>query len=338
MIGMKTYITIAAVWLGGLGFFLSGCGPKGGLLIKPVPLDDRLKETTIASDAGLFVTDKIVIVDVDGLIMNERGGGWFGSGENPVSLFVEKIDKAEADQAVKAVVLRINSPGGGVTASDIMHRRLCEFRTKRKVPVIAVLEDVAASGGYYLACGADRIVAHPTSVTGSIGVLVQTVSFSGTMKMLGIDAKAVTTGKFKDMASPFKPLSDEDLAILQGIVDEFYGRFLDVVAVGRPGMSAEKIRSLADGRVYTGPQAVANGLADQLGYMDDAIDLAKEAGRIARAKIVMYHRPLGYRANAYSVVPGPPQQPQVNLVNVNIPDALRLAQPLFLYLWTGRTP
>jgi len=337
MIGMKPYTSIAAVCLAILVVALSGCGPRGGLLIKPVPLDDRLKEATIASDPGLFVTDKVVIVDVDGLIMNERGGGWFAPGDNPVSLFVEKLDKAQSDPAVKALVLRINSPGGGVTASDIMHRRLCEFRTKRKVPVIAVLEDVAASGGYYLACGADRIVAHPTSVTGSIGVLVQTISFSGTMKMLGIHAKAVTTGKFKDMASPFKPLSDEDLAILQGIVDEFYERFLDVVAVGRPGMSVEKVRSLADGRVYTGSQAVNNGLADQLGYMDDAIELAKKAGRVGRAKIVMYHRPLGYRANVYSTAPGAPQ-PQVNVVNVNIPDALRLAQPQFLYLWTGRTP
>ncbi len=167
------------------GAVLSGCGPQSGWIIKPAPIDETLEETTIAADSGLFVRDKIAVVDVGGIILNQRETGMFSTGENPVSLFIEKIDKAQNDDSVKALILRINSPGGGVTASDIMYDRVKRFRAARpSVPVIAMLEDVGASGAYYLACGAEKILAHPTSVVGSIGVIVQTVSFAGTMQKL----------------------------------------------------------------------------------------------------------------------------------------------------------
>ncbi len=184
-----------------------GCGQNMGYIVKPVSLSEELKETTVSSDPGLFISDKILIIEIDGLLMNHRSEGLMGSGENPVSLFVEKLDKAQDDSSIKAVVLRINSPGGGVTATDIMYRRLVEFKKAKKVPVIAMIEDVGASGGYYLACGADTILAEPTSVTGSIGVIVQTFSLVGTMDKLGITTKAITSGPMKDMASPFKPLT-----------------------------------------------------------------------------------------------------------------------------------
>ncbi|HOG30365.1 MAG TPA: signal peptide peptidase SppA [Vicinamibacterales bacterium] len=314
---------------------LCGCGQDVGWVIKPVPLDETLRETVIAADPGLFVSDKIAVLDVDGLLMNRRATGWMMPGENPVSLFVEKLDRAESDPNVRAVVVRINSPGGAVTASDVMYRRLVRFRAARPgVPVVAVIEDVGASGGYYVACGADTILAHPTSVTGSIGVIVQTVSFAGTMRMIGIDAKAVTSGARKDMASPLKPLDEKDLAILQGIVDQYYRRFLQVVESARPNLKPDQVRALADGRVYTGEQAKDNGLVDGLGYVDDAVLMAKKRSARARVKLVMYHRPLGYRANVYSAAPN--LAPQVNLLNIDLPGVLSLAQPEFLYLWTGR--
>ena len=314
-----------------------GCGPNVGYVIKPVPISEALQETVIASDEGLFVSDKVLVLDVDGLLVNQREMGLFSMGDNPVSLFVEKLDKAQADASIKAVVVRINSPGGGVTASDIMYRRLMDFRSARNVPVIAVIEDVGASGGYYIACGADRIIAHPTSVTGSIGTIVQTFSLAGAMSALRIEARAITSGPRKDMASPFKPLAPEDMAILQGMIDEYYQRFLDVVAAGRTQLTPEQIKPLADGRVFTGAQAKENGLVDQLGYMGDAIAQAKAASKAARVKVVMYHRPMGYRANAYSAAPDAPTQPQVNLVNISMPQMLSAAQPSFLYLWTGHS-
>jgi protease-4 len=324
-------LLIAACWS------TCGCGQNVGWVIKPVPTDEALRETVIAADSGLFVADKILVLDVDGLLFNQRRGGLFALAENPVALFTEKLDKARMDPNVKAVVLRVNSPGGGVTASDIMYEQLRRFRGARGIPVVAVIEDVGASGGYYVACAADKIIAHPTSVTGSIGTMVQTVSVAGTMKLLRIDAQAVTSGPRKDMASAFKPLDPEDLAILKQMVDEYHGRFLSVVAKSRTNLTSEQIKALADGRVYTGEQAKQNGLVDDLGYIHESIAMAKEFGNLDRVKVVMYDRPLGYRANAYSRAPGPTAQSQVNLVNISADELFNSVHPQFLYLWTGHT-
>ena len=317
---------------------MAGCGQNSGYLITPVPLNQRLEETTIQKDPGLLVYDKIVIVDVDGLLMNVQEHSLFGYGENPVSLFVEKIDKAQADPDVKAVIIRINSPGGGVTASDIMYHRLVQFRQARQVPVVAIVEDVGASGGYYVACGSDRIMAHPTAITGSIGVIVQMVSLADTMKMVGVETKAVTSGKFKSMGSPFKPLEKDDVVLVQGLVNDYYESFLKVVQSGRPKLSADKIRTLADGRVYSGKQALDNGLVDQLGYMSDSISQAKTMSGSSKVKVVIYHRPIGYKANAYSEapVPSPAAATQINMVNISVPELMEFSRPQFLYLWSGQ--
>ena len=320
-----------------LGMFLAaGCGNTGWVL-KPVALGEALKEAVVSRDPGWFVTDKILVLDVDGLLFNERRKGLFSSGENPVSLLVEKLDKAQQDEQIKALVIRINSPGGGVTASNIMYERIRRFRMVRNIPVIAIIEDIGASGGYYIACAAETIIAHPTSVTGSIGTIVQTISVSGTMKLLRIDAKAVTSGPRKDMASPFKPLDPEDLAILQGMVDEYYLGFLRVVAGSRSNLDPEQIKKLSDGRVFTGTQAKANGLVDQIGFLWDAIALAKRRADLTRAKVIIYHRPLGYRTNVYSAAPTGGSAPQFSLINISPEEILSPLSPKFLYLWTGHT-
>ena len=331
--GMKRPIIVLIVAAGVLA--AGGCRKNMGLLVRPVALSEELEETVIHADPGLFVSDKIALVDVDGLLFNRRDGGMFGSGENAVSLFVEKLDKAAGDANVKALVLRINSPGGGVTASDIMYARLKKFRQEKKVPVVAVIEDVGASGAYYLASGADTILAHPTSVTGSIGVIVQTISLAGTMTKLGIDAHAVTSGPHKDMGSPLKPLDEADRKIIQALVDEFYNRFVDTVTAGREKLSREKVAALADGRVYSGRQALELGLVDALANVEEAIDLAKEKSGSRAAKVVMYHRGFGYRANAYSAAPL--GATQINLVNLSLPHLMDMTRPQFLYLWTGRS-
>jgi protease-4 len=318
------------------GLVLAGCGQNMGYLVKPVPLDQRLEETVISRDEGLFVSDKIAVIDVGGVLLNERDLGWLSSGENPVSLFIEKLDKARADEDVKAVVLRINSPGGGVTASDIMYHRLRTFRKQRPdVEVVAIIEDVGASGAYYLACGADTILAHPSSIVGSIGVIVQTFSLAGAMRMLGVDAQAVVSGPYKDMASPLKPLEPADLEVLQHLVNQYHAEFVAVVKAGRPALSLAEVRSLSDGRVFSGSDAVDNGLVDDTGYMSDAVALARTRCGAKRVKVVMYDRPLGYRANLYSQADGG-APPQVSLLNVQLPSSLATPHPRFLYLWSGR--
>jgi len=320
------------------GLVAGGCGQNAGILIRPVPVDQRLQESVILTDNGWPVRDKIAIIDVDGLLINQAEKTFFGQGENPVSLFVEKLDRAQADKHVKAIIVRINTPGGGVTASDIMYNRLVQFRQYKGVPIVAVIQDVGASGGYYVACGADTILAHPTAVTGSIGVIVQLITFADLMEKLGIDAKAVTSGQFKSMSSPFKPMEQEDVDIVQAMVTDFHERFVEVVQAGRPKLSPATVRSLADGRVYTAQQAKANGLLDDLGYMMDAVAEARKRSGSSRVKVVIYHRPMGYRPNAYADTSVPAPAMQFNLLNVSMPGLLELTQPQFLYLWTGHTP
>lgn len=308
-----------------------GCGPTA-YKITPVPVDRTLDETTIIHEGGLAPA-KIVLVDVDGLLMNSEKFRLLGEGENPVSLFVEKLDKAANDSSVRAVVLRINSPGGTVTASDLMYTELQVFkkRTEGKRPVVAVLMDVAASGGYYVACGADEIVSHPTTITGSIGVIMQMFSFSGTMGKIGAEATAIKSGPMKDAGSPFKKLQPEERQIFQTLVDQFYDRFVAVVAHGRPNLTEARIRELADGRVYSAQQALELGFVDRIGTLRDALASVKDKIGAKQVRVVTYHRPLGWKPNIYAETPAGP--PQMNLVNVEIPKDLMLPQAQFLYLW-----
>lgn len=309
-----------------------GC-TSGSILIRPVTDQQSLVEQILpGSDKAMFA-DKIVVIDVDGIITNKRRGGFMSSGENPTSLFLEKLDKAKHDKRVKAVVLRLNTPGGTVAASDSMYRALKEFKDKTQKPVVASMLDLTASGGYYLACGCDQILAQPSTITGSIGTIVQTVNFKGTMDLLGISSEAIKSGKLKDMASPLRKLNDEDREVLQGIIDRFYGQFLDVVLAGRPNLTAESLKPLADGRVYTADQALQAGLIDQIGYPDDAIQKAKEIAGVNKARIIIYQRPFDYKANIYATDFQASSTPA--LVNIEIPQWLQTQGPQFLYLWQG---
>ena len=314
-----------------------GCGdPSGGFLIRPVPADQRLQETVVQSDKG-WTGDKIAIIELEGLIMNARPSFLWNEGENPVSLLAEKLRIAAADPKVKAVLLRVNSPGGTVQASEAMYELLLRFGRQSGKPVVAYIMDMGASGAYYVSCAAGRILCQSTSITGSIGVIMQTVSFAGTMQKLGISADAICSGPHKDMASPLKELSPEDRKILQDMINEFYGKFVSVVCAGRKDLSPEKARQLADGRVYTGKQAVELGLVDRVCDMQEALDEAKAAAKVKSARVVMYHRPLGYKSNVYSSAAdgaGGQALTQFNLLNVQANDLSLLRRPTFLYLWT----
>jgi len=308
----------------------SGCG-QSAFLIRPVSPKQVLKEAVVYRDRGIWVPDKIAIVDIDGVLLNSGETGWFGSRENPVSVYMEKLQKAAGDKNVKAVVLRINSPGGTVGASDLMYHQIREFKRHTNKPVVAYIMDVGASGGYYVACGCDGIMAQPSCVTGSIGTIMQTMSFAGTMNLLGIRAEAIKSGDLKDMGSPLKDLRPEERKVLQELVMHFYGDFLDVVEQGRPKLSRTKIEQLADGRVYTADQAKKNGLVDRIGYPEDAIRWAKELAGLKKVKAVMYHRPIGYKPNIYASMETSVEN--AALINVELPSWLKNNGPQFLYLW-----
>jgi protease-4 len=310
---------------------LVGCGPTS-FQVEVIPSSQRLGETEIGRDKGFFVSDKIAVIDVDGILINRRRQGWLSEGENPVSLFEEKLDKAAADRNVKAVVVRINSPGGTVAASDVMYHSLREFRRKTGKPAVACVLDLGCSGAYYLACGCDGIVAQPGSVVGSIGTIFQTFSVAGTMEKIGVKAVAIKSGELKDLASPLHDLRAEEREVLEGIIVQFYEQFLAVVEEGRGEIGQQELRGLADGRVFTGQEAMKEGLIDKVGYPVDGIEWAKEMAGVERARVVIYRRPRGYKPNVYGSAMGG-EGGVGALINVELPDWLSSRGAQFLYLW-----
>jgi protease-4 len=300
-------------------------------VVETVPAEDELTETEVLRDDGAGRSAaKIALIDVTGLIIDRERPGLLRRGENPVSRFTESLHKAEDDHRVRGVIVRINSPGGGVTACDVLHREVLRFKEQTGKPVVILMADVAASGGYYLACAGDEIVAHPTTVTGSIGVIIQTFNFSEGMRKIGIKADAITSGPNKAMGSPFEPMPPEHRALLQGLVDEFYDGFVEVVAECRPQLSSEDLRWIEDGQVITGRRAAQVGAVDLLGDLQVAFDRVKARAGVDRARLIKYHRPLEYVGSAYGT--GPTPGTQVNLLQLNL-AGMGLDQPGFYYLW-----
>ncbi|MCX5658762.1 MAG: signal peptide peptidase SppA [Planctomycetota bacterium] len=308
---------------------LAGCGPMTVTLGTP-PNHNRIAANVVETDGG-WRNEQVAIVDVTGMIHNSAKPGLLSQGENPVALLQEKLEAA-CDKRVRAVILRLNTPGGTVTASDAMYREVKRFKKETGKPVVALMMDVTASGGYYLACSADEIVAYPTSVTGSIGVIMQLVTVKGALGKLGIGTEAITSGPNKDIASPFGTLTDEQRAILRGMVDDFYRRFVAIVKEARPKIPADRFASLTDGRVVTGEQAAAAGLADSVGDLHDAFALAKKMAGLTKADLVVYRRPFDYVNSPYASTPVGAGT-QINLAQINIAETLPEGSAGFYYLW-----
>ncbi len=307
-----------------------GCG-QPSLLLTPVTSRRGLVETELMRDS-LFALDKIALIDVSGVLINAPDRRFLGGGEHPVSLLLEQLDKARRDRFVKGVILRINSPGGTVVASELMHDEITHFKKSGK-PIIAVAMDVAASGAYYIACACDEILAQRSTVVGSIGVRMQMLDLSGTMELLGVKSDAITSGEFKDSGSPFRRMRPEEREIFQQIVADMYERFVDVVVAGRPALDEDAVRRLADGRIYTATQALEAGLVDRIAGLREAVKLLKSQVGSRRVRLIAYARPLQYRPNYYALAPSPPVS-NINLLNIDLSPGLIRATPRFLYLWT----
>lgn len=280
--------------------------------------------------------DKVAVVDLSGIILGETRPRLFGFSplESMVDRVQAQLDRAAEDDAVKAVILRVNSPGGTVTASDIMYHAVRRFKEERKVPVVAAFLDVAASGGYYVAMAADEILAHPTTVTGSIGVIVQNTNVAGLYEKLGLSSQVVKSGPFKDLGSPTRPPTPEERALVQSIVDGMFARFVTVVQAGRPRLPPERVRAVADGRIFTADQALASGLVDGVGYMRDAVDAAKARAGLEEATVVFYARP--GRARPTHLYADAAEAPRpASAADALVGLASESAGPQVLYLWTG---
>ena len=241
----------------------------------------RLQEVNVedgASGAG-----KIAVIPIQGLIHTDDRNEW---GTSMVDEVKNALRTAADDDDVKAVVLAINSPGGEVTASDILYNEV--LKVQKVKPVVVSMNSLAASGAYYIACGADWIVANETTFTGSIGVIIQTLNYEGLFDKVGLDSVIFKSGKFKDMLSGSRPMTPDEKAYVEGMVQQVYDRFLGIVAKAR-GLPPEELRNgIADGRILTGRDAQKAGLADQLGYIEDAYDKARDLADAPDAGVIRY--------------------------------------------------
>jgi protease-4 len=264
-------------------------------------------EEYVAGDGA----SRIAVVPVEGTIAtadNTMGG--IQPTTTPEGL-ADALRQAGQDTSVVAVVIEVNSPGGGVTASDEMHQSILDFRQNTGKPVVVSMGDTAASGGYYIATAADRIVANETTLTGSLGVIIPLNNFAEAAEKYGIRQVVIKSGKYKDMGSAFREMRPDERDIFQSIVNQDYTEFVDVISEGRD-IPEERVREIADGRIYSGVQARGLGLVDSFGNLDEA---SATAGRLAGAKdttLVRYvQAPTLFETVLARVAPQEPQAQQI---------------------------
>ncbi|MCJ7705927.1 MAG: signal peptide peptidase SppA [Desulfobacterales bacterium] len=218
--------------------------------------------------------DKIAVVEIRGLITQSQG-------------IIEELHQLDADEGVKAIILRIDSPGGGVGPSQEIYREVLKIKSNKKKKVITSMGSVAASGGYYIASASDLIVANPGTITGSIGVLMEFTNIEELFRKIGIKGVVLKSGEHKDIGSPFREMTPEEKRLIQSVIDNVHQQFIQAVADGRK-MDRLKVAQVADGRILTGEQAKQLGLVDQLGNLQDAIDTAAKMVGIEGKPLVLY--------------------------------------------------
>ena len=230
---------------------------------------------------------RIAVVPIEGTIASaDNTVGGIQPTTTPEG-FADALRQAGQDTSVVAVVLEVNSPGGGVTASDEMHQSILEFRKNTGKPVVVSMGDTAASGGYYIATAADRIVANETTLTGSLGVIIPLNNYAEAANKFGIKQVVIKSGKYKDMGSAFREMTPEERDILQSFVDDLYAQFVDVISEGRD-IPKDRVREIADGRVYSGLQAKKLGLIDSFGGLDEASAIAGNLAGTSDTTVVRY--------------------------------------------------
>ncbi|MEN1681699.1 MAG: S49 family peptidase [Planctomycetota bacterium] len=318
-----------------------------------------LRARTLPREPGC--APKIALIDVDGVLLNRNLTGSGSLGENPVALFREKLEAAAGDPGVCAVLLRINSPGGGVTACDIMRQDLERFRLHTGKPVVVCMMDLGCGGAYYLATQSDMIVAHPTTLTGGLGVVLNRYDLVEALKQQNVFAKPIRSGKKVDMGSPIRNITPDEDDILNRVAGEYHRRLQEAVVAARQVLKSQVVETLAppeeaeagddeddvydedapeedpfggtifDGRVLTASEAVGLGMIDQLGYLDDALATARGLAGQSVTRTIVYRRSNDRALTAYDITPNLPAS-AVSLP-LSIPGFDRSQLPIFLYLW-----
>lgn len=286
----------------------------------------NLSEVRVGGDAN--ASEKIAMIELSGVIADiQASGGLFGGAVDLVARLRGEFAQAAKDDKVKGVLLRIDSPGGTVGASDRIWHMVSEFKRTTGKPVVVHMGGTCASGGYYIAVACDHLIAEPTTITGSIGVVLSTLNFADLLKEYGVKDVTIKSGPNKDLLNSTAPTNEEHLAIMQAMVDETYARFTEIVAKGRP-IQLEKVRQLADGRIYTANQALKHQLIDEIGYQEQAFAAVRRLAQAGACKLVRYRKPPTFA----DVLAGNARAPQLD-----IDDLLgRLQGPRLLVLWRGR--
>lgn len=305
--------------------FVVGCAPKVSLFGDN---EQPLKEVVLEEGGDA----KIAVLSLEGFISASARKGLVNRRPSVIDELVTRLNVAEKDPAVKAVVLKIDSPGGTVTASDIAYHELMRFRERSGKKVVACLMDTAASGGYYAALAADSIVAHPTTVTGSVGVIFVMPKVHGLMDKVGVEVDVAKSGSDKDMGSPFRPSTQQEKAMFQAIIDDMAERFAGLVRERRDP-TPEAMQTIRTARIFTAAQAKALGMIDRIDHMEGAFD---EAARLAGVEgdptVVAYRRTIYPDDTPYNSLSA--ASPTGSLLGA---DVSRLLPPPagFHYLWTA---
>jgi protease-4 len=283
----------------------------GSLFSRDAGLPTRLSERYLAGD---LTAPKLAVVEVEGLLMDEVA-----------EHALKQIRQARDDDQVRAVVLRIDSPGGTVSAADRVWREVESLKRDGRKPVVVSMGGMAASGGYYIAAPADSIFAEPTTLTGSIGVILEIPQLNGLLQKLGVEFETITTGEWKDTGSMYRPMTQRERKRWKEVIDEPYQRFLRVVAQGR-GLSIDELKPVANGKVYTSREALQHKLINAIGYLDDAILQAQRLAKLESAHVIRYAKSSGLTEALLSLTT------QRNALPISAETPLRLQTPRLLFL------
>lgn len=282
-----------------------------------------------AAAGGSTGSERIALIHVEGLISGGAGGGNPLYGESMASSvsLCDKLYEARDDKSVKAIVLRVNSPGGAAAASDEIYHAI-EAVSKEK-PVVVSMGDVAASGGYYLSSAADYIYASGATLTGSIGVVFDLINWEEAAAKLGIKSEALTAGEYKDIGTPWREMTDKEREMLTKLMTQVHNQFIAAVAAGRDNLDEDQVRELATGMVYTGEQAVDLGLVDELGGLEAAEAKARELAGVADDVPVEDYSQRSFWEEVFSIRAGQPDAMKI-LKGLSRDPLMQLSQGMYL--------
>lgn len=305
-------------------FVLSACSPHFHLDLMG---KEQMQEVVLVKSRA---KEKILLLDISGVIVSSMKRGVFDKEGDILSQVYYRLKKAAEDNMVKGIILRLDTPGGEVTASDIIYHEILNFKKRTGIPVLALMMGLTASGGYYIASACDLLIAHPSTLTGSIGVISLFPNLEGLFEKIGIQVHVIKSGELKDSGSVFRQMTHEERDVFQKIVDEYHQNFQDVVYENRKDhLSLENLKKIADGRVMTASQAFEAKLIDEIGYFDKALKIILDLASLPEANVVSYTYFPNRKTNIYATF----LKSESLLESASFREVAQSLKSGFYYLW-----